>query len=64
MQHLLLTVIGFEILSSTVTAEFGGKFKEELQRRVLDYIKMDTTFWFSNYKISELNLKFLIEKIK
>ncbi len=31
--------------SSTVTAEFGGRFKEkEVRREFLDYIKMDTEF--------------------
>jgi GTP cyclohydrolase I len=30
--------------SSTVTSEFGGKFKEPQARRVLDYIKLDTKF--------------------
>jgi GTP cyclohydrolase I len=34
-----------DIESSTVTSEFGGKFKDEnVRREFLDYIKMDTDF--------------------
>jgi len=34
-----------DIESSTVTSEFGGKFKEAATRReFLDYIKLDTEF--------------------
>jgi len=34
-----------DITSSTVTAEFGGKFKNlEKKREFLDYIKLDTEF--------------------
>jgi GTP cyclohydrolase I len=45
-KHLCVNSRGIrDIESSTVTAEFGGKFKEESTRReFLDYIKMDTTF--------------------
>jgi GTP cyclohydrolase I len=34
-----------DIESSTVTAEFGGKFKDEsVKREFLDYIKLETSF--------------------
>ncbi|MFY8097375.1 MAG: GTP cyclohydrolase I, partial [Flavobacterium sp.] len=45
-KHLCVNSRGIrDIESSTVTAEFGGKFKEEQTRReFLDYIKLDTQF--------------------
>jgi len=45
-KHLCVNSRGIrDIESSTVTAEFGGKFKEEKTRReFLDYIKLDTQF--------------------
>lgn len=45
-KHLCVNSRGIrDIESSTVTAEFGGKFKEDKTRReFLDYIKLDTTF--------------------
>ena len=45
-KHLCVNSRGIrDIESSTVTAEFGGKFKEEnVRREFLDYIKMETTF--------------------
>ncbi|MFD0860647.1 GTP cyclohydrolase I FolE [Sungkyunkwania multivorans] len=45
-KHLCVNSRGIsDIESSTVTAEFGGKFKEkETRREFLDYIKMDTQF--------------------
>ena len=45
-KHLCVNSRGIrDIESSTVTSEFGGKFKEESTRReLLDYIKMDTKF--------------------
>ena len=45
-KHLCVNSRGIrDIESSTVTSEFGGKFKEESTRReVLDYIKLDTNF--------------------
>ena len=45
-KHLCVNSRGIrDIESSTVTSEFGGKFKEEKTRReFLDYIKMDTSF--------------------
>ena len=45
-KHLCVNSRGIrDIESSTVTAEYGGKFKEEAVRReFLDYIKLDTTF--------------------
>jgi GTP cyclohydrolase I len=45
-KHLCVNSRGIrDIESSTVTAEFGGKFKDEnVRREFLDYIKMDTTF--------------------
>lgn len=45
-KHLCVNSRGIrDIESSTVTAEFGGRFKENLVRReFLDYIKLDTQF--------------------
>jgi len=45
-KHLCVNSRGIrDIESSTVTAEFGGKFKnEETKREFLDYIKFDTKF--------------------
>ncbi|MBU2973776.1 MULTISPECIES: GTP cyclohydrolase I FolE [unclassified Zobellia] len=45
-KHLCVNSRGIrDIESSTVTAEYGGKFKEEAVRReFLDYINLDTTF--------------------
>ncbi|GAA4112111.1 GTP cyclohydrolase I FolE [Aquimarina addita] len=45
-KHLCVNSRGIrDIESSTVTSEFGGKFKENAVRReFLDYIKLDTTF--------------------
>lgn len=45
-KHLCVNSRGIrDIESSTVTSEFGGKFKEEATRReFLDYIKLDTQF--------------------
>lgn len=45
-KHMCVNSRGIrDIESSTVTAEFGGKFKEEKTRReFLDYIKLDTNF--------------------
>ncbi len=45
-KHLCVNSRGIrDIESSTVTSEFGGKFKElETRREFLDYIKMDTKF--------------------
>lgn len=45
-KHLCVNSRGIrDIESSTVTAEFGGRFKEETVRReFLDYIKLDTQF--------------------
>ena len=45
-KHLCVNSRGIkDIESSTVTSEFGGKFKEEQTRReFLNYIKMDTKF--------------------
>ena len=45
-KHLCVNSRGIQdIESSTVTSEFGGKFKEESTRReFLDYIKFDTKF--------------------
>lgn len=45
-KHLCVNSRGIrDIESSTVTAEFGGKFKEEAVRReFLEYIKLDTQF--------------------
>lgn len=45
-KHLCVNSRGIrDIESSTVTSEFGGKFKDEATRReFLDYIKLDTKF--------------------
>jgi GTP cyclohydrolase I len=45
-KHMCVNSRGIkDIESSTVTAEFGGKFKEEKTRHeFLDYIKLDTAF--------------------
>jgi len=45
-KHLCVNSRGVrDILSSTVTSEFGGKFKEkDTKREFLDYIKIDTDF--------------------
>jgi GTP cyclohydrolase I len=45
-KHLCVNSRGIrDIESSTVTAEFGGKFKEDsVRREFLDYIKMETSF--------------------
>ncbi|CAM1348675.1 MULTISPECIES: GTP cyclohydrolase I FolE [Tenacibaculum] len=45
-KHLCVNSRGIkDIESSTVTAEFGGKFKDkETKREFLDYLKMDTSF--------------------
>lgn len=45
-KHLCVNSRGVrDIESSTVTSEFGGKFKDkETRREFLDYIKMDTDF--------------------
>ena len=45
-KHLCVNSRGVrDIESSTVTSEFGGKFKNEnVRREFLDYIKMDTNF--------------------
>ena len=45
-KHLCVNSRGIrDIQSSTVTAEYGGKFKEQATRKeFLDYIKLDTNF--------------------
>jgi GTP cyclohydrolase I len=45
-KHLCVNSRGIsDIASSTVTSEFGGKFKQqEIKREFLDYIKIDTEF--------------------
>ena len=45
-KHLCVNSRGIkDIESSTVTSEFGGKFKEpQIKREFLDYIKLDTQF--------------------
>jgi GTP cyclohydrolase I len=45
-KHLCVNARGIsDISSSTVTAEFGGQFKDlEKKREFLDYIKLDTEF--------------------
>ncbi|MUH34850.1 GTP cyclohydrolase I FolE [Zobellia amurskyensis] len=45
-KHLCVNSRGIrDIESSTVTAEYGGKFKEDsVRREFLDYINLDTTF--------------------
>jgi GTP cyclohydrolase I len=41
-KHLCVNSRGIsDIESSTVTSEFGGKFKEPQAQRILDYIKLD-----------------------
>ena len=45
-KHLCVNSRGIkDVDSSTVTAEYGGKFKEEsVRREFLDYIKLETNF--------------------
>jgi len=45
-KHLCVNSRGIrDVASSTVTSEFGGKFKEEaVKREFLDYIKLETEF--------------------
>jgi len=45
-KHLCVNSRGIkDIASSTVTAEYGGKFKDEsIKRELLDYIKLETEF--------------------
>lgn len=45
-KHLCVNSRGIrDVASSTVTSEFGGKFKEkDTKREFLDYIQLDTTF--------------------
>ena len=45
-KHLCVNSRGIrDVASSTVTSEFGGKFKNETTKReFLDYIKLDTEF--------------------
>jgi GTP cyclohydrolase I len=45
-KHLCVNSRGIsDIESSTVTSEFGGKFKDEKTRReFLDYVKLETKF--------------------
>ena len=45
-KHLCVNSRGIrDVASSTVTSEFGGKFKEDsVKREFLDYIKLDTDF--------------------
>ncbi len=45
-KHLCVNSRGVgDIASSTVTAEYGGKFKEEsVKRELLDYIQLETSF--------------------
>ncbi|MCK7592042.1 GTP cyclohydrolase I FolE [Subsaxibacter sp. CAU 1640] len=45
-KHLCVNSRGIrDVDSSTVTSEFGGRFKEkEMKREFLDYIKLDTSF--------------------
>lgn len=45
-KHLCVNSRGIrDVASSTVTSEFGGKFKEEaVKREFLDYIQLDTDF--------------------
>ena len=45
-KHLCVNSRGIkDVDSSTVTSEFGGKFKnKDVKREFLDYIKLDTTF--------------------
>ncbi|MCK4562108.1 MAG: GTP cyclohydrolase I, partial [Flavobacteriaceae bacterium] len=45
-KHLCVNSRGIrDISSSTVTSEFGGKFKEAaVKKELLDYIKLETSF--------------------
>ena len=45
-KHLCVNSRGIkDIESSTITSEFGGKFKEkETKQEFLDYLKIDTDF--------------------
>jgi GTP cyclohydrolase I len=44
-KHLCVNSRGIKDISSTVTSEFGGKFKtEQTRREFLNYIQMDTKF--------------------
>ena len=45
-KHLCVNSRGIrDVASSTITSEFGGKFKQEaVKREFLDYIKMETNF--------------------
>ena len=45
-KHLCVNSRGIrDISSSTITAEFGGRFKEKgIKREFLDYIKLETEF--------------------
>jgi GTP cyclohydrolase I len=45
-KHLCVNSRGIQdIESSTVTSEFGGKFKDpQVKRELLDYIQLDTEF--------------------
>ena len=45
-KHLCVNSRGIrDVASSTVTSEFGGKFKtKEVRREFLDYIKLETEF--------------------
>ncbi|MDH3322923.1 MAG: GTP cyclohydrolase I FolE [Flavobacteriaceae bacterium] len=45
-KHLCVNSRGIrDIVSSTVTSEYGGKFKEKsVRKELLDYIKLDTSF--------------------
>jgi GTP cyclohydrolase I len=51
-KHLCVNSRGIsDIESSTVTSEFGGKFKEPQARRIFRYIKLDTKFGLNNLLI-------------
>jgi GTP cyclohydrolase I len=45
-KHLCVNSRGIsDISSSTITSEFGGRFKDiEVKREFLDYIKLETEF--------------------
>ncbi|MBT8385343.1 MAG: GTP cyclohydrolase I, partial [Bacteroidia bacterium] len=45
-KHLCVNSRGIkDVASSTITAEYGGVFKDEaVKREFLDYIKLDTDF--------------------
>ena len=45
-KHLCVNSRGIsDVNSSTVTSEFGGRFKEkDVKREFLDYIKLETEF--------------------